>query len=188
MRCRIIPQEKGVTVVELLVAIALLAILLVITVTFYPPVIKVFNTGKDDFDLRSELSTARDVMSNYLTKASTFTVVNQGRINFIANVDVTSPASENCVLYLYNVNDASWPTTYTQNCYELRFSSNTTGLPGFGSGRSIVGDTQAIVLHGLLPPPATFFSSSGNQIAVTLKAIKNAQNFELRFETHPRNL
>jgi prepilin-type N-terminal cleavage/methylation domain-containing protein len=176
VRCRIIPQEKGVTVVELLIAMALLAILLVITVTFYPPVIKVFNTGKDDFDLRSDLSTARDVISNYLTKASTFTIVNQGRMNFTANVDVTTPLAENCTFYLYNASDAGWPTTYPYVSYELRY----TEINVFGSGRTIA--------RNLNPPPLTSFSPIGNNIAVTLNGTKNAQNFELRFETHPRNL
>lgn len=176
MRYRIIPQEKGVTIVELLVAMALLAILLVITVTFYPPVIKTFNTGKDDFDLRSDLSTARDVISNYLTKANTVTVINQGRMNFTANVDVTTPLAENCTFYLYNASDAGWPTTYPYASYELRY----TEVNVFGSGRTIA--------NNLNPPPLTFFSRIGNQIAVTLNATKNTQNLELRFEIHPRNL
>ncbi len=164
------------TIVELLVAMALLAILLVITVTFYPPVIKVFNTGKDDFDLRSELSIARDVMSNYLTKASTFTIVNQGRMNFTANVDITTPLAENCTFYLYNASDASWPTTYPYASYELRY----TAVNVFGSGRTIA--------NNLNPPPLTFFSRIGNQIDINLNANKNTQNLELSFEIHPRNL
>ncbi|MBI5555052.1 MAG: prepilin-type N-terminal cleavage/methylation domain-containing protein [Elusimicrobia bacterium] len=177
-----IPQEKGVTIVELLVAMALLAILLVVTVTFYPPVIKTFNAGKDDFDLRSDLATAREVMSNYLTKASTFTMVNPGRMNFTANVDVTTPLSENCTFYLYNASDAGWPTTYPYVSYELRY----TEVNVFGSGRTIA--------YNLNPPnlptfPSTYFESRGNNnIAVNLNATKNTQNFELRFEIHPRNL
>jgi hypothetical protein len=132
--------------------------------------------GKDDFDLRSDLSTARDVMSNYLTKASTFTVVNQGRLNFTANTDVTTPLAENCTFYLYNASDAGWPTTYPYASYELRY----TQVNVFGSGRTIA--------YNLNPPPLTSFSSIVNQIAVTLNATKNTQNFELRFEIHPRNL
>lgn len=164
------------TVVELLVAIALLAILLVITVTFYPPVIKVFNTGKDDFDLMIETSTARDIISNYLTKASTVAITNQGRMSFTANTDIITPLAENCTFYLYNATDTAWPTTYPYTSYELRY----TEVNIFGSGKTIA--------HNLNPPPLTSFSRIGNQIAINLNATKNSQNFELRFEIHPRNL
>ncbi len=155
---------------------ALLAVLLAITVTFYPPVIKIFNTGKDDFDLMIETSIARDIISNYLAKASTFTITNQGRMSFTANTDIITPLAENCTFYLYNSSDMVWPTTYPYTSYELRY----TEVNIFGSGKTIA--------HNLNPPPLTSFSRIGNQIAINLNATKNSQNFELRFEIHPRNL
>ena len=158
---------------------ALLAVLLVITVSFYPPVMKAWVGGKDNYDLRGELTGARDLMSNYLVKASTFVVVNSGIINFTSNVDPTTPASESCIFYLYNANDASWPSTYPYASYELRFMTYV-GIPVFGAGRSIC--------YGIKPPPSTAFSNNGNQLSILLNENKNGQNLALRFEIHPRNL
>ncbi len=175
----IIPSQKGVTIVELLVAIALLSILLAITVSFYPSVMRIWNSGQDTYNLRGELSQARDLMNNYLVKASTFTIINPGRIIFTANVDPTTPGAESCIFYLYNPSDAGWPSTYPFASYELRFMTYN-GVPVFGSGRSLC--------YGINPPPSTNFSGVGNQIIVTLDETKNTQNLALRFEIHPRNL
>jgi hypothetical protein len=154
----------------------LLAVLLLITVSFYPMVIKVFLANKDEFDVNTEVSAARDLVTNYLIKANTFTIVNPGRIYFTSNIDPTTPLAENCTFYFYNASDATWPTTYPYASYELKFTD--TGI--FGSGRSIV--------HNLNPPPGSFFSNSGNQIAVNINATNNTKTYELRFEIRPRNL
>lgn len=128
-------------------------------------------------------------MSNYLLKASTFTIINPGRIIFTANVDITTPAAESCIFYLYNSNDVAWPATYARASYELRFMTYT-GIPAFGQGRSILGDTTTNLAypHGLLPPPTTYFSSSGNQITISLGETKNNENLRVLFNVHPRNL
>lgn len=179
---RLIANNKGISLVELLIAMLLLATLLFITVSFYPPVMKIFSSGKDTYDLRDELSVAREMVSNYLVKASAFNIVNSGRIDFTANVDVTTTSAESCIFYLYNASDTNWPATYSYSSYELRFMTYTPGpgQPVFGSGRSIC--------YGLNPPPNTTFSAAGSQIAVTLNKTKNMQNMILRFEIHPRNM
>jgi hypothetical protein len=128
-------------------------------------------------------------MSNYLLKASTFTIINSGIITFSANVDQTSPAAESCMFYLYNSNDSVWPATYSRASYELRFMTYT-GLPSFGQGRSILGDTTTNLAypHGLLRPPSTYFSSSGSLITISLSETKNKENMNIIFNVHPRNL
>lgn len=164
------------TIIELLISMTLLTVLLLITISFYPMVIKIFLSNKDEFDVRTEVSTARDLITTYLIKANTFTIANPGRIYFTANIDPTTPLSENCTFYFYNASDVTWPTTYPYATYELRYTD--TGI--FGSGRTIV--------YNLNPPPISFFSNSGNQILVNLNATNNTTTYELRFEIRPRNL
>jgi hypothetical protein len=175
-----------------MVAIALLSILLAVTVSFYPLVIKTWNSGRSTYALRDDLSRVSENIKDYLTKASNFTVINPGRIIFTANIDPTTPAGESCVLYLYNANDTSWPTTYTYPMYELRFMTYTPGpgQPVFGGGRSILGDTSPsnATPFGLRPPPDTSFSSSGNQISITLGETRDNERKALSFEVRPRNL
>ena len=154
----------------------LLTVLLLITVSFYPMVIKIFLSNKDEFDVRTEVSAARDLMTNYLIKANTFTIANPGRMYFTANIDPTTPLSENCTFYFYNASDATWPTNYPYSSYELRYTD--TGI--FGSGRTIV--------RNLNPPLVSFFSNLGNQITVNLNTTNNNKTYELRFEIRPRNL
>jgi prepilin-type N-terminal cleavage/methylation domain-containing protein len=181
LRCHTTAGAKGLTLIELLIAMTLLTVLLLITVSFYPMVIKIFLANKDEFDVRTEVSTARDLATTYLIKANSFTIANQGRIYFTANVDPTTSLSENCTFYFYNSSDATWPTTYPYASYELRYVDNTYPSPGiFGSGRSIV--------HNLNPPPVSYFSNLGNQITVNLNVTNNSKTYELRFEIWPRNL
>ena len=192
LRWSIKSNRKGFTVIELLVAITLLSILLAVTISFYPLVIKVWNSGRSTYALRDDLSRVSEVLKDYLTKASNFTIINPGRIVFTANVDPTTPAGEFCVLYLYNANDTTWPSTYPYAMYELRFMTYTPGpgQPAFGGGRSLLGDTSAgnATPFGLRPPPYTSFSSSGNQISVTLNETRDKENKALSFEVRPRNL
>lgn len=132
-------------------------------------------------------------MSKYLLKASTFTVINPGRIDFTANVDPFSAAAESCIFYLYNVNDVpTWPSTYPYASYELRFMTYNPGLgpPIFGSGRSILGDTVTPYAYpnGLLPPPTSYFVNALNQITISLCETKNNENLKVQFDVHPRNV
>ncbi len=176
MRCPTIAGAKGLTLIELLIAMILLAVLLFITVSFYPMVIKVFLSNKNEFDMRSEVSIARDLATTYLLKANTFTIANPGRIYFTANIDPTTPLSENCTFYFYNASDATWPTTYPYASYELKFTD--TGI--FGSGRTLV--------RNLNPPPVSLFSNSGNRITVNLNVTNNSKTYAIAFEIWPRNL
>ena len=169
---------KGVTLIELLIALLLFGTLMTAAAFSFNPILLAWSSHQDRMELQRDVQqglekSLRDVrlakaLQNDSNDAIRFTVRESGTDN-------------SYILYLYNSAD-TWPPAFTQATYQLRKASLTGGINGtftYGSGDLFVRDIQ--------PPPTSDLSVSGSVATLDLTLARADETFHLLERVKRRN-
>ena len=153
---RIIKTTGGVTLVEVMVAMALTGVLMTATSFALKPVLLAWSSQQDRMELQQQSQHGLERAIRDLRQATEL----QGDANHAIRYTLReSGVSNSYILYLYNAAN-SWPPAYNQSVYELRKAGLTGGINGtftYGSGTLLMRDVQ--------PPPTSDLTVSNSVVA-----------------------
>ncbi|MBN1870630.1 MAG: type II secretion system protein [Candidatus Omnitrophica bacterium] len=174
---RIDPGKRGLTLIELLITTAVLSILIFTIGYAFMIGLRLWNTGYDRSDIRTELSQALQLVSKNLRQAKSIDELTAGSITFTADL---GDGEDTYRIYMYNSADSEPNPPYTQNTYELRWAKTTVT---YGSGAVLIGDVKKPN-----PPSSKPFAQNGNVITLDFVVERGDQTVAMRTNVRPRSL
>jgi prepilin-type N-terminal cleavage/methylation domain-containing protein len=175
--------NKGFTLIETIIVLLLLAILLGATGFVFIVSLRVWDSGCIRGGIREDTSYAMDKTVRNLKEMVNGSL---SQYNSIAHTIQYDDLSGNrYVLYLYNVDDTSFDSSYTETLYNLRKANITQGdNPALGGG--------TLILRDLVSPnaaaPATALTVSGTQVILDFVLQRGSETVRLKTKIRPRNL
>lgn len=167
-------NRKGLTLIELLVTTAILAILVFTVGYVFVVGLNLWNEGYVRSDIRGDTSQAMGLISKNLRQAKTIDILTESSITFTADL---GSGDDTYRIYLYNSADPEPNPPYTQSTYELRWAK---GAVSYGSG--------AILATDIAQPTNAPFTRSGNYLTIDLTLIRGDETLRIRSNVRPRNL
>jgi len=167
-------NRKGITLLELIVAIGMMTILTTTVMFVYNLHFKAWNESYVRSVIRGNLSQALELASNSLRQAQSIDALTESSIIFTADLGNGSSAYR---LYLYNADDPEPNGPYTQSTYSLRFAEDAVD---YGDG--------AVLSADIAQPLSPAFAISDKVIAIHLTALRGAEEVTMRTKIRPRNL
>ena len=177
--------NRGFTLIETLIVILLIVILLGVSGSFFMVSLRAWNAGYTRTGIREDVSYAMEKVVRDLKEMALRSL---SQYSSIANtVQYNDFAGNTYVFYLYNANDSSFDSSYTESLYNLRKASTSIGDdPALGDG--------VLILRDLVSPdataPAAALSIDPNNTQVTLDFVvqRNDETVRIRTKIRPRNL
>jgi len=180
---------RGFTLIEMIIVLFLLAMLLGVTGLVFLVSLRAWDSGRIRGGIREDVSyamekTVRDLKEMALRSLYQY---NPGGGDVAHTVQYNDFAGNTYVFYLYNADDSSFDSTYSESLYNLR-KANTSqgGNPALGDG--------VLILRDLVSPdaaaPATALSIDPNGTQVTLDFVvqRSDEIVRTRTKVRPRNL
>lgn len=172
-------RQRGLTLVELIIAVALVGLLGSAAVTIFNAVMLSWSaqTQRQGTDL--QLDRAVEEMVRDLRKATQVqSAAGRDEIRY------TQDGSNFYIFYLYHASDSYVPPpAFNQSSYQLRRASLAGGIGGtftYGDG--------TLLLTDVLPPPTTDLSLSGNLVTLDVSAQRGDETLRSKTQVRPRNL
>ena len=174
-------MKRGITLIEIMVAVALFAILAVATVLVFRAILLSWASQETRAGIDIALDVEVEEVVRDLREATAISSVNSDEVRFTAG-------GSDYIYYFYNEND-SYPPVFDQSTYELKKTALTGGISGtftYGDGR--------IIIFDLIPPgtgtdPKTDLSiDANNLITVILKMTRGDETITSKTQVRPRNL
>jgi prepilin-type N-terminal cleavage/methylation domain-containing protein len=167
--------KKGFTLIELIITIVMLVALTGVTAYVFHAVLLSWSSEETRSGIDINLDRGIEETVRDLREARQVQSVNN-------EVRFTQDQSNYYIYYLYNEND-SYPPTFNQSSYDLRKANLSGGISGtftYGSG--------LIIITGVLPPPTSDLSISGNIVTTDLSVKRYNETIRSRTQVKPRNL
>ena len=158
--------KNGLTLIELLVPTAILAILVFTVGYVFVVGLNLWNEGYARSDIRGDISQGMELISKNLRQAKSIDILTESSITFTADL---GSGDDTYRVYLYNSADPEPNPPYTQSSYELRWAKGTVT---YGSG--------AILARDIAPPTNTPFTQSGNYITIDLTVTRADETLRIR--------
>jgi len=179
--------KQGFTLIETIIVLLLMAILLGATGFVFLVSLRAWDSGCIRGGIREDASYAMENMVRDL-KAMAMGSLSQydsGSGNIAHTIQYDDLSGNTYVLYLYNADDATLDSTYSQSLYDLRKADITEGDdPALGEG--------TLILRDLVSPnatsPATALAISGNQVTIDFVLRRGNETVRTRTKVRPRNL
>lgn len=168
-------NKKGLTLIELLLTTAMLAILIFTVGYVFVVGSNLWSEGYARSDIRGDISQAVELISKSLRQAKSIDDLTESSITFTADL---GSGDDTYRVYLYNASDGEPNPPYKQqSIYELRWAKGTVS---YGSGAILATD---------IPIPTNIpFSQSNNLITIDLTATRGDETVRIRSNIRPRNL
>ena len=177
--------NRGFTLIETLIVLLLLAILLGISGSLFMVSLRAWDTGRIRTGIREDVSYAMEKVVRDLKEMALRSLSQYSSIAHTVQYD--DFAGNNYVFYLYNVNDSSFDSSYTESLYNLYKANTSEGEdPALGDG--------VLILRDLVSPdatsPAAALSIDPNSTQVTLDLVvqRSDERVRIRTKIRPRNL
>lgn len=176
-------NNKGFTLLETLIVILLLAVLLGIGGFLFLVSLRAWDAGQARTGIREDINYAVEKVVRDLKEIQQRSL---SQYNSIAQtIQFNDLDSQTYILYLYNGNDPSLDSTYSEDLYELRRADISSGdNPASGEG--------VLLLRDLVSPdaqdPATEISINGNKITLNIVVQRADETVAIRTIVRPRNL
>jgi prepilin-type N-terminal cleavage/methylation domain-containing protein len=174
-------MSRGVTLIELMIVIGMLAALILAGTASFPVVLTTWSEQDDALMIQEDLKHGGEKMIRELRAATAINVANDA-IRFTERPSNTSSTTNDYIFYLYHASD-SWIPSYNQDVYQLRKATLTGGINGtftYGDG--------PLYMKRVKPPTTSDLSASGNVITIDLTVQEHDETFRLLQELTPRNL
>jgi len=177
--------KRGATLLETLIALSLLSVLMGVSAYLFTVALKAWYTGSLRTEIREDMSYAMEKTVRDLREMANASL---GQYSLIAHtIDFNDLDGNSFVLYLYNADDSSFDSTYSESFYDLRKANISSGDdPASGGGLLILQD----LVSPDTTPPATALSIDPNDTQVTLDFVvqRGDETVRLKTKIRPRNL
>lgn len=177
--------NQGFTLIETVIAILLLAMLLGVTGFVFIASLHAWDAGCLRTGIREDMSYA---MEKTVRDLKGMTNASLRQYSLIAHtIQCDDSSGTTYVFYLYNVDDSSFDSTYSESFYDLRKANISSGDdPASGGGLLILQD----LVSPDTTPPATALSIDPNDTQVTLDFVvqRGDETVRLKTKIRPRNL
>ena len=171
-------MRKGLTLIELMISIVLLAVLAVSAAYVFRAVLLSWSSAEERSGIDIALDRAIEEMVRDLREAKEVqSTAGRDEIRF------SHDQGTYYIYYLYNASDFYVPPpAFDQTLYELRKATLTGDINGtftYGDGQLIVTDVEA--------PTTSDLSLSGNLLTIDLNITRGDETIRSRTEVRPRN-
>ena len=176
--------SSGFTLIETIIVLFLMAILLGVIGFIFMVGLDVWNTGYIHTGVRIDTSYAMEKLIRDLKEMANNSLEQYTSIDHTIQFD--DIAHNTYVLYLYNANDLSFDSTYSESLYDLRKAGIPADDPASGEGTLILRD----LVSPDASPPATALIIDPNSTRITLDFVVQRSGVKVRTRTkiRPRNL
>lgn len=171
-------NDRGVTLVELLIVLLLFSVLMTATAFTLNPILLAWSSQQDRMELQRQLQHGAEKAVRELRLATALQNDANDAIRYTLR---ESGADQSYILYLYDEADA-WPPVFSQATYQLRKASLTGGIGGtftYGSGELLLRDAK--------PPPDSDLSAAGSVATLDLTLARADETFRLLERVKKRN-
>jgi prepilin-type N-terminal cleavage/methylation domain-containing protein len=176
---------RGFTLIEMLMVLLLSAMLSGVTGLMFLVSLRAWDSGRIRTGIREDISYATEKVVRDLKEMALRSLSQYGSIAH--TVQYNDFAGNTYVFYLYNADDSSFDSTYSEGLYNLRKANTSQGNnPALGDG--------VLILRDLVSPdaaaPATDLSIDPNGTQVTLGFVvqRSDEIVRIRTKVRPRNL
>lgn len=176
---------RGFTLIEMLIVLLLSAMLSGVTGLVFLVSLRAWDSGCIRTGIREDISYAAEKVVRDLKEMALRSLSQHGSIAH--TVQYNDFAGNTYVFYLYNANDSSFDSTYSESLYNLCKANTSQGdNPALGDG--------VLILRDLVSPdaaaPATALSidPNGTQITIDFVVQRSDEIVRLRTKIKPRNL
>jgi prepilin-type N-terminal cleavage/methylation domain-containing protein len=176
---------RGFTLIEMLIVLLLSAMLSGVTGLVFLVSLRAWDSGCRRTGIREDISYAAEKVVRDLKEMALRSLSQYGSIAH--TVQYNDFAGNTYVFYLYNADDSSFDSTYSESLYNLRKANTSQGdNPALGDG--------VLILRDLVSPdaaaPATDLSIDPNGTQVTLDFVvqRSDEIVRIRTKIRPRNL
>jgi len=176
---------RGFTLIEMIIVLFLLAMLSGVTGLVFLVSLRAWDSGCICTGIREDISYAAEKVVRDLKEMALRSLSQYSSIAH--TVQYNDFAGNTYVFYLYNANDSSFDSTYSESLYNLCKANTSQGdNPALGDG--------VLILRDLVSPdaaaPATALSidPNGTQVTIDFVVQRSDEIVRLRTKIRPRNL
>ncbi len=179
--------KRGFTLLETLIVFSILSVLMGVSVHLFAVSLRAWGTGSLGTEIREDMSyamekTVRDLKAMALGSLSQY---DSGSGDIAHTIQYDDLSGNTYVLYLYNADDATLDSTYSQNLYDLRKADIDGGdTPVSGGGVPILRD----LVSPDTTAPATALTISATQVTLDFVVQRSDEIVRIRAKVRPRNL
>ncbi len=178
---------RGFTLIEMLIVLFLLAMLSGVTGLVFLVSLRAWDSGCIRGGIREDISYATEKVVRDLKEMALRSLYqyNPGGGDVAHTVQYKDFAGNTYVFYLYNADDSSFDSTYSESLYNLCKANTSQGdNPALGDG--------LLILRDLVSPnaaaPATALTISGAQVTLDFVVQRSDEIVRIRTKVRPRNL
>ena len=179
--------KQGFTLIETIIVLLLLSILLGATGFVFLVSMRAWDSGCIRGGIRADTSYAMDKTVRDLKEMALGSLrqYDSGSGNIAHTIQYEDLSGNTYVLYLYNADDATLDSTYSQSLYDLYKADIDQGdTPDSGDG--------VLILRDLVSPdaasPATALTIGTTQVSLDVVVQRSDETVRTRTKVRPRNL
>jgi prepilin-type N-terminal cleavage/methylation domain-containing protein len=178
--------NRGFTLIETIIVLLLLAMLLGVSGSLFVVGLHAWDAGYIRGGIREDVSYAMEKVVRDLKEMANGSLdqYNPGGGDIAHTIEFTDLDGNTYVFYLYNADDSSFDSTYSESFYDLRKADISGDDPASGEG--------TLILRDLVSPdataPATALTISGNQVTLDFVVQRSDEIVRIRTKVRPRNL
>jgi prepilin-type N-terminal cleavage/methylation domain-containing protein len=178
-------QESGFTLLEIIIALSLLSILISASACLFAVSLRSWDTGSLRTEIRDDMNYAMDKILRNLKETANASL---RQYNSTAHtIQYNDLSGRTYVLYLYNPDDATLDSTYSEGLYDLRRADISGGdMPSSGGGVSILKDL--VSPDGATPATSLTIEPGGTQVTLDFVVRRSDETVRIRTKVRPRNL
>ena len=178
--------NRGFTLIETIIVLLLLAMLLGVSGSLFVVGLHAWDAGYIRGGIREDVSYAMEKVVRDLKEMANGSLdqYNPGGGDIAHTIEFTDLDGNTYVFYLYNADDSSFDSTYSESFYDLRKADISGDDPASGEG--------TLILRDLVSPdataPATALTIDDTQVTLDLVVQRSEETVRLRTKIKPRNL
>ncbi len=181
--------KRGFTLLETLIVFSLLSVLMCVSAYLFTVGLRVWSTGSLRTEIREDMSYAMEKVVRDLKEMALRSLYqhNPGGGDIAHTVQYNDFAGNTYVFYLYNADDSSFDSVYSESLYDLRKADIDGGdTPASGEGVLILRDL--VSPDAATPATALIIDPGGTQVTLDFVVQRSDEIVRIRTKIRPRNL
>jgi prepilin-type N-terminal cleavage/methylation domain-containing protein len=176
---------RGFTLIEMLIVLLLSAMLSGVTGLVFLVSLRAWDSGCRRTGIREDISYAAEKVVRDLKEMALRSLSQYSSIAH--TVQYNDFAGNTYVFYLYNADDSSFDSTYSESLYNLRKANTSQGdNPALGDGVLILRDL--VSPDAAAPATALSINPNGTQVTIDFVVQRSDEIVRIRTKIRPRNL